>query len=190
MANYVTGRRTLTVEEFHALVTPMEPYTSFDEVLHELSADPTETDLVSELVDALRSGPFDNPLWVHNGVLINGYHRYCALRLTNTPSFDVVFDLPQEPTPIITELSFPLPKPTTEDGDYDFDAFYTARSLYTPLGWIEADNISVHDGTLSYEYYAPISVVEEAVPLIVERLRRHGVTTGAATLRDASRDYD
>jgi hypothetical protein len=180
----------MTLSEFLEEVSPMENYASFDEVLSGLTSDPTESDLIAELREALRSGPFTKPLWVEDGVLINGYHRYCALALEKTPSFDVVFDLPQDPTPEVTAFSVTLPEMSIEQRDEYYDrAFSAARSLYTPRGWLEADNVYIHDGVLTYEYYAALEQVAAATDLIIARLVRHGLVVSLHEIRDCSDDY-
>lgn len=169
----------------------MEPYDFFDEVLVALTTDPGEADLVAELKAALDTGPFDKPLWVHDGVLINGYHRYCALSLSKTPSFDVVFDLPQEPTPEVTAFSVTLHEVSDEQREELYDvAFSAARSLYTPLGWLEADNVYLHERVLTYEYYAPLDVVSAATDLIISRLARYEITATLHEIRDCSSEYE
>jgi hypothetical protein len=163
---------------------------------------PIERVVIDELIAVLQEkGSFDTPLRVEGDYLTNGCHRLAALVAIGASSARlwVVRDGVYEPgyeVESTTEAVFVLePAPGHYEADHDAFcdiALWVARSLNSPLGWIECDGggLTHKDGVVeaTYDYYATVEQVESALPLIHARFANQGIFSRLKSLTTVACD--
>lgn len=173
---------TMTMADFQRLVLPMAIYTSWEDAIHQMSSDRVNRQVISDLISQHhRDGGFNKPLIVDDGVLANGYHRFCALVAAGamvtfrygypevedaTSSFDLIFDVgPSEKY---------VPAPNEGPEDWIYEAMFVSRSMPCGSGWLEFDGLSARESKIWMSLFDEPEDLDVVVDAVLNRLRDFG----------------